>query len=720
MNKMRLFALLLALLPVRAAQSQAFFQTGQNADLMLSGPGFNQTGGPLRFNHPNGLASDGQNLVVCDRFNNRVLVWNTAPENWNDLPDLVLGQPDFDSNDPGRGKDQLNWPGNASAAANGVLAVADTDNDRILIWKNPPTENAQAADLTIELPAISPPGAAQTWGWPWGVWTDGTRLAAVATSGHALLFWNALPTTDNQAPDYVIDLPEFGTPRNISTDGSTFFFVGDHNAKVNGQPGTFFWNSYPGVANQPFDFYRNEWIKGAKLPDGRLVAGGLQSIYVWPNVPTSAGQNPASSVSPAFYKNGDGVDVVAAAGKIFVNNYNGNNVLAYEAPPTGAAPEPVFALGASDFLKNTLDSIGYIQNPALSTDGTRLFVSSDFDRRLYIFNTLPTSSGAMPDAVVSTQDWGLSAWDNACFQNRLVLAGGQRVAVWPDAQTLGSAPPALLFNGNIGSAQLLDLKGVALDDRFFYLADRSGTIYLWKDGIPASASVDPTHTISLPGVQLARLSSDGTYFCVAQQTPPAVLIFKTAELYAGNLSPWKTVTGFGLFNLPAEAAAFEGSLAVANQGGHNVLVWKNIADAGDAAKAIVLGQPDLQTHWPAIGQNRLFMPGALLAESGRLWVGEFKFSSRILRFSPGGVLASPQLSTGLDFRVSPNPASGEVFLPEGVRRVRVFDLTGKDAGMDLDRTDVSRLDVSRLPPGVYLLEILTDAGGRWLGRLVKV
>ena len=298
--------------------------------------------------------------------------------------------------------------------------------------------------------------------------------------------------------------------------------------------------------------------------------------------------------------------------------------------------------------------------------------------------------------------------------------GGQRVAVWPDAQTLGSAPPALLFNGNIGSAQLLDLKGVALDDRFFYLADRSGTIYLWKDGIPASASVDPTHTISLPGVQLARLSSDGTYFCVAQQTPPAVLIFKTAELYAGNLSPWKTVTGFGLFNLPAEAAAFDGSLAVANQGGHNVLVWKNIADAGDAAKAIVLGQPDLQTHWPAIGQNRLFMPGALLAESGRLWVGEFKFSSRILRFSPGGILASPGLSTGPDLQVFPNPASGEVFLPEGVRRVRVFDMTGKDAGVVLHRADVSRLDVSRLPPGVYLLEILTDAGGRWLGRLVKV
>ncbi len=90
---------------------------------------------------------------------------------------------------------------------------------------------------------------------------------------------------------------------------------------------------------------------------------------------------------------------------------------------------------------------------------------------------------------------------------------------------------------------------------------------------------------------------------------------------------------------------------------------------------------------------------------------------RITIFDPTIPTVEPTGNWGL--RIFPNPASGEVFLPEGVRQVRVFDAMGKDAGVALDRADVSRLDVSRLPPGVYFLEVLTDTGARLLGRLMK-
>lgn len=257
--------------------AQTWFSNGQPAELMVSGVHFNHTGG-LFFNHPNGLATDGAHFLVCDRFNNRILVWNQPPTAADTPPDLVLGQPDFTSNNPGDGNHQLNWAGNASIGANGKLAVADTENDRILLWNTFPTQNGQAAHVSLYLPALGNPGAGIFYAWPWGVWTDGTRLAAVATQGGALLFWNSFPTSDNTPPDYTIKLQHFGTPRNISTDGSSYFFVGDHNARVNGQPGTFFWNSYPNTTDQPYDFYRNEWIKGEKLPDGSLLAGGLLSI----------------------------------------------------------------------------------------------------------------------------------------------------------------------------------------------------------------------------------------------------------------------------------------------------------------------------------------------------------------------------------------------------------------------------------------------------------
>jgi len=86
--------------PPAPPPSAGWFATGQRADLMLSGAGFNDTG-PLQFNHPSGIASDGERFLLCDRFNNRVLVWTSLPDRWDAPPALVLGQPDFTSNDPG-------------------------------------------------------------------------------------------------------------------------------------------------------------------------------------------------------------------------------------------------------------------------------------------------------------------------------------------------------------------------------------------------------------------------------------------------------------------------------------------------------------------------------------------------------------------------------------------------------------------------------------------
>lgn len=124
--------------------------------------GFNRSGGPLQFHHPRSLASDGTRLLLADSNNNRVLVWQSLPES-HTPPDLVLGQPDFDSSDAGRGPEQLNWPGQIATGRGGLAAVADSDNDRILIWREFPTSSGQAADLVLRPAALR---------WPWGVWTD--------------------------------------------------------------------------------------------------------------------------------------------------------------------------------------------------------------------------------------------------------------------------------------------------------------------------------------------------------------------------------------------------------------------------------------------------------------------------------------------------------------------------------------------------------------------
>jgi hypothetical protein len=89
------------------AQDPAFFTSGPSADLLISGYGFDRTGGPLRFNHPGGVAVVSGRLVLADRNNNRVLVWSGLPRSGEEPPSLVLGQPSFETNAPGNALDEL-------------------------------------------------------------------------------------------------------------------------------------------------------------------------------------------------------------------------------------------------------------------------------------------------------------------------------------------------------------------------------------------------------------------------------------------------------------------------------------------------------------------------------------------------------------------------------------------------------------------------------------
>ena len=151
---------------------------------MLSGIDFNDAGGPLLFNHQGVIASDGTRLFLADRNNNRILIWNELPTG-NTAPDLVLGQEDFYTNNPGTGLDEINWPVGLSAGG-GKLVATDTYNHRILIWNSMPTRNAQPADLEVT----------QGIRWPWAVWTDGEKLVVASTGAGKVLIWNTFPTGD--------------------------------------------------------------------------------------------------------------------------------------------------------------------------------------------------------------------------------------------------------------------------------------------------------------------------------------------------------------------------------------------------------------------------------------------------------------------------------------------------------------------------------------------
>ena len=631
-----------------------WFTSGQNADIMLSGIDFNNTGGPLLFNHIGSVASDGTHLLLADRNNNRVLIWNSLPTG-NTPPDLVLGQKNFYANNPGTGLDQMNWP--LAVATDGQhVVVADTYNDRILIWNAFPVSNGQSADLYIELDVLYDPEDFNLMEWPWAVWTNGEKLVVTSTLGSRVLIWNEFPTTNNQNPDLILrggnpsdGTNRFGTPRTIGTDGESYLVIGDHNPKgESADCGNFFWNSFPTTDNEPYDFFMANPFDphqmmwgGEKTQEGKFIIVSSPGISIWNSVPTNVtepdlkvgkhgGTHPELSVCDEngyYFDDGDGSGVaVTPSGKIFISLSNGNKIVVFNELPTSATQCPDYAIGASDIDTNTLVTNYFITNPVPASDGESLFVSSDFDRKLYVWKYLPDESGAKPDIVYNLP---FAPWDNVLFENTLILAGGEMVYIWETLPCAGELPDRR-FEGSIGNVSL-QIHGVALDSQYFYLADKNANkIYVWE-GIPDN---DTNPKFSIDTEMPTRLSSDGNYLVVAATEAAfdeRIKFYKIDEL-SSSAEP-TLLTGINV-NLPQAALAIGGHLFIGDTGFNRVLVWGEISDAVTGSfPDLVLGEEDFDDHIPELGVNKLFWPAALFFDGSYLWMGEFKFSIRLARFS---------------------------------------------------------------------------------------
>lgn len=614
---------------IARGKTSGFFKTGQKADIALSAIDFNNTGGPLLFNHQAGIATDGTHLLVADSNNNRVLVWNKIPQE-NTAPDMVLGQKDFITNNPGTGRDGMNWPVNVATDGKRII-VADTYNDRLLIWNNFPSKSGTPADMVIQ--SKRRPGgeiSKDNFYWPWGVWTNGGKLVMTSTRGGGILIWNKFPAKDGQPADILLKgNGKIGTPRTITSNGK-FLIVGDHNSRIDKHSvGNFFWKTFPVSDDQPYDFFMADpaggspWMQGDVTDDGKLILLG-KTMHIWNAFPENQDDKPDLSITGYDFRGGDHAGLVVVGKKLYLSLGNGNKIVVYNSIPTKPDQAPDFAIGSPDIDTDTLQTNFIISNPTPVSDGKSLFVSSDFDRKLYVWKNLPDQSGARPDIVYSLGD---APWDNALWENNLALAGKKTVYIWKKLPLKGELPD-LTFDGKIGNVTFGELMGVAIDKKYFYLGDfQANKIYVWE-GMP---SKDSNPLFSLDVEKPKRLSSDGKYLAMADDTH--VIKIYPLEKFSAQTKP-VNIGGVGKFNLPMCATVACGYLFIADTGFNRVFAWKDIKDALSGKEAdCILGKKDIMDI-PEIGRDKLFWPGALCFDGNYLWVGEFKFSERLLRYSP--------------------------------------------------------------------------------------
>ncbi len=178
------------------------------------------------------VASDGRRLFISDSGNNRILVFNTMPTTNGQSADVVVGQPDFSTVSAGTTQSKISNP-RGIATYNGKLIVGERGNFRITIWNSIPSSNGANADVvlgqsTFTTATTSPPSTASTVH-PFFMSVDGKgRLYVSDRNASRYLIWNSIPTSNNTAADIVIGQPNFSATT-ANNGGVTANSV--HNAK---------------------------------------------------------------------------------------------------------------------------------------------------------------------------------------------------------------------------------------------------------------------------------------------------------------------------------------------------------------------------------------------------------------------------------------------------------------------------------------------------------
>jgi hypothetical protein len=293
--------------------------------------------------------SDDGRLVVTDTGHNRILIYNTIPSAPTAVPDVIIGQAALTGQAPGTSATTLTNPQSAMIAA-GNLVVADTGNNRVLIWSPAPTSGAGAAatlvlgqsntqdgtstgcscqagdDFTDNGTATAPTRFnMQT---PADIWTDGSRLLVADTGFDRVLYWPQMPLN-------AVVFPVTVTPPQqvIGQTAFTFTFsVAPSPSSLNSPTGI---GSNGNGAIMVTDTQNNRALYYQNLPrtngiSSTVVLGQGDFLHSTANDPYQNGANSDTGGPHATFNSLNGPSGVTFVGNTaFVTDTNNNRVMFY-------------------------------------------------------------------------------------------------------------------------------------------------------------------------------------------------------------------------------------------------------------------------------------------------------------------------------------------------------------------------------------------------------
>ena len=354
---------------------------------------------------PSGVASDGNVLAVADTNNNRVLIWNSIPSSNSTPPDVVLGQPDFDTFSPGTSSQKMRGP-QGVWIGEGKLFVADTQNSRVLIWNSVPSSSGTAPNVVIGQPDFDTrpepdltqsnfePTAANLLD-PVSVTTSNGRMFVADLGFERVLIYFTIPTSNAFPADVVIGQKDMTTSGFVDHDDDPFT---------------------PQLRNAVFDMCEQIGPfddDGSFTPDDNRFPSAIDRD---PNPDLDGDGEPDDEPPPLRWPRRCEHTLnfprfaLSDGEKLYVADSGNDRILVYNEIPTqnGAAADVV--IGQPDFIALT-DAVGpgNVRSPtSLAHDGTNLYVADPFVRRVLVFS--PAEPLIAKEGVVNGASFDIKAW----------------------------------------------------------------------------------------------------------------------------------------------------------------------------------------------------------------------------------------------------------------------------------------------------------------------
>ncbi len=335
--------------------------------------------------------------IVISIFYLALTVPSTAEGYYTNMPaSVVVGQNDFNSNSAGTTANTLKAPWKSMVDVEGRLIVADTNNNRVLIWNQIPTKNGIAADLVLGQADFVSGSAnrggsasANTLSGPRDAYSDGTRLFVADYSNGRVLIWNSFPTQNGQAADVVVGKSSMAATTAACTQGGASgpYAIHVYNQQLIVADYTYnritIWNSIPTT-------------NGA---EANIVLG--QSDFSTCSAATTSAY---SITKPAAVS-------INNSGKLFITEDTGRRVLVWNTFPSQSYQPANVVIGQPDFT--TTDTWTTAANTFFCSNLRGVFVATDRVfisdcRRLLIFNSIPAINNANADIVLGQSDFTTS------------------------------------------------------------------------------------------------------------------------------------------------------------------------------------------------------------------------------------------------------------------------------------------------------------------------